>query len=191
MDDESAEGVFLMSFREIAYQAGAVILSACLLTGCIQPEEPSRLNSPPSGASDNQSDLSEFYAYHNDQGMVADSSIADIHFVPHSVHLSGTGEARLERYAELMAQSGGTLYYDTSLCDDELIDARLAVARSFLMKCGASAQPIQIVVGLPGGRGMNATEAAAGQAIARQPESRGTAYKLAGGGSGGGGSSGR
>ncbi len=174
-----------MRIGEIAYRAGATFLVAFLVTGCVQPAEPSRLNSPPAGASDNQSDLSEFFAHHNDQGMIADSSIADIHFVPHSVHLSGTGEARLERYAELMAEDGGTLFYDTSLCDDELIEARLAVAKSFLMKAGATNQPIDVVVGMARGRGMNAAEAIGGQAVARQPEARGTAYKLSGNEGGG------
>lgn len=150
--------------------------------GCIQPEEPTSMNMPPSGDWQRQSELSEYFAYHNDQGMIADRSLSDIHFVPHSVQLSGTGEVRLARYAELLSEEGGTLNYQTAVCDEELIEARLAVARSYLAKACQTGKEINVVLGLPGGRGMSASEATDGQAVAKQPEPRGTAYKLSGAG---------
>jgi len=100
--------------------------------------------------------------------------------VPHSAHLSGTGEARLARYAELLADTGGTLNYDTSLRDKKLVEARLAAARKYLRQQVAGRHVIRVVLGMPGGRGMNAVEAAAAQDVAKQPEPRGTAYHLSG-----------
>ncbi|HVP10333.1 MAG TPA: hypothetical protein VMV94_04000 [Phycisphaerae bacterium] len=180
---------------------------ACLLasaSGCAERTCP-RLNAPPQGDAEEQPAMSEYYAYHDDQGMLADMSIADIHFVPHSPQLSGVGEARLQRYAELLAATGGCLHYDTALRDESLIEARLATARSFVRDTLPSAKTIEIAVGLPGGRGMTAKEAKGGVNVAKQAEPRANAYHLndfmqggggggstggGGGGGGGGGSSG-
>lgn len=157
---------------------GCSAILACGLTACVSPEQASRLNAPPQGDSEDRHAMAEYFAYHNDQGMVADMSIADIHFVPHSDRLSGTGEARLERYAELLAATGGTLSYETNLQDENLIEARIANAELFLAQANPGKTTIEVAVGLPGGRGMPATEAIAGQEVARQPEPRDTAYKL-------------
>lgn len=157
----------------------AVLAFSLLCMGCIMPETPRTVNGMLGDGAREESGLAEYYAYHNDQGMLADRSIADIHFVPHSVHLSGTGEARLARYAELLDGDGGIIHYETSICDEDLIEARLAVARSYLAKASQTGNSVHVVLGLPGGRGMPATESAGGQAVARQAEQRGTAYRLA------------
>ena len=148
-----------------------------LCFGC-QPWDKERLNSPPQGEQAPHPDWNEDFCYMNDQGMLWDSSIADIHFVPHRAELSGTGIARLERYAELMATSGGTIRYTTSSKDNVLVQARLASAQEFLSSTMPEAKPIQVVLGLPGGRGMGAKESVAGAAIAEQPEPRQDAYHL-------------
>jgi hypothetical protein len=124
--------------------------------------------------------VTEFFAYHNDQGLISDQSIADIHFIPHSPQLSGTGKIRLERYAELLAETGGTLHYDTPNQNDELVKSRLTTARRFLRQKVAGRHVITVVLGMPKGRGMDAAEAAAGQGVAKQPEPRETAYHLTG-----------
>lgn len=169
-----------MTVEKRPIRTGVVLCCGLWCAGCVQPEAPKTMNITDEEVGMHRSELQQYFAYHNDQGMMADLSLSDIHFVPHSVHLSGTGEARLNRYAELLAEEGGTLSYQTSQCDEELTEARLAIARSYLAKACPTGSQIDVVLGLPGGRGMSATEAAAGQAVAKQPEPRGSAYKLAG-----------
>ena len=166
---------------------GAKRLGACLLAlavgslgGCTQPAESERLNAPPQGAGRRHPLWSEMYAYHNDQGMMADRSIADIHFVPGSPDLSGTGVARLERYAELLATTGGTLWYGPSIRDKGLIQARIAAAKDFLAQALPGAKSIEVALGLGHGRGMSAIEALTGKTVANTAEERGSAYNLAG-----------
>src|SRR6185503_16118755 len=112
------------------------------------------------------------------QGMMADMSISDIHFIPHSAELSGTGVARLERFAELLSESGGTLNYDTGSTDMALVDRRMATAEAYLAKCMPQSKRVAVVLGMPGGPGMRAKEAIAGQNVAQQPEERTRAYRL-------------
>ncbi|HUN80833.1 MAG TPA: hypothetical protein VMV81_04910 [Phycisphaerae bacterium] len=140
------------------------------------PDKP-RLNSPPQGYAEPHHAMASYYAYHNDQGMLADMSIADIHFIPHSDRLSATGQARLERYAELLADTGGTLRFDTKVNDDDLVRARLIAANSFLAELECT-HPILVAVGGAGGRGMTAQEASGAKAVAKQPEARKEAYHL-------------
>ncbi len=157
-------------------------------TACDQNTQTVSMNAPQMEGSPPQPPMAEYFAYHNDQGMLNDMSIADIHFVPHSPYLSGAGEARLERYAELLAGTGGTICYDTRSTDNDMIEARLALVREFLAHAVPGKNLINVEVGMAGGRGMLATEAIAGQDVAIQPEPRGTAYNLnrASGGGGGG-----
>jgi len=144
---------------------------------CTMPDA-QRMNSPPQGEGPGRPAWTDIYAYHNDQGMMADMSIADIHFIPGSPDLSGTGIARLERYAELLAASGGTLHYDPTIGDEELIQARLACAADFLVAAMPSDMRIRITPGLPAGRGLSALESKGGQDVARQAEERKNAYDL-------------
>lgn len=162
----------------------AVGMLTVLYTGCTHPKNLGRLNAPPQGDSEDQHEMADYFAYHSDQGAMADMSISDIHFVSHSKELSGIGEVRLERYAELLATSGGTINYETLLRDEQLVHDRIAVAEEFLADVIPSNNRIAVALGLPGGRGMSAAESIPGQAVAKQPEQRGTAYNLrnAGGG---------
>ncbi len=166
-----------MSSRSFGLPA-AVFLLGLFHGGCVKPSETKMLNAPPQGYSESRHRMAEFFAYHNDQGMIADMSIADIHFIPHQKQLSGTGEARLERYAELLATSGGTLTYETKLEDDILVEERIKIAREFLAQSIPSNNRIDVVLGISGGRGMDVAEAVAGQAVAKEAEPRGTAYNL-------------
>jgi hypothetical protein len=148
------------------------------VVGCVTPTEPQRLNAPPQGAGLERPEWANYYTYHNDQGMMADRSIADLHFVPGTAGLSGTGVARLERYAELLATTGGTLRYGPTIEDETLIAERVTTAQTFLAQAIPGAKEIEVVTGLPAGRGMGAQEAITGAAVAHQPEPRGTAYHL-------------
>ena len=152
------------------------LLAVLASPGCV-PDKP-RLNSPPQGYSEPQHEMSTYYAYHNDQGMLNDMSLADIHFVPHSAELSATGEARLDRYAELLATSGGTINYDTKIQDPQLIRARINAANDYLKEAVPGTKMIKVAYGLAGGRGMTAAEAKSDKDVARQAEPRKTAYSL-------------
>ncbi len=137
-----------------------------------------RLNSPPVGYAEPHHPMSEYYAYHNDQGMINDMSIADIHFVPHTSELSATGQARLERYSELLATRGGTIHYDPSERDEKIVQARLDTANEFLKQTAPGTKTMTVALGLSGGRGMNTKEASLGKDVAKQPEPRQRAYRL-------------
>jgi hypothetical protein len=149
---------------------------ALLAASCV-PDKP-RLNSPPQGFEEPQSPMVAYYAYHNDQGMLADMSIADIHFVAHQPVLSAAGEARMARYAELLATFGGTIHYDTALTDEKLLKSRLVAANDFLKKTVPGSKPVTVAIGLAGGRGMSAKEAKGALDVAAQPEPRENAYYL-------------
>jgi hypothetical protein len=137
----------------------AVVIAAGLIAhGCAGPAE--RLNAPPQGDSlTRHREMQQFYVYKTDQAMMQDRSIADIHFIPHAAELSGLGQVRLSRYAELYAAHGGTIYYDTALADDQLIEARIAAAKAFLAKAAPGEPGIEVALGMPGGPGMESTEA--------------------------------
>lgn len=161
----------------------AIVSLLPALAAC-QPDEHVQANAPPQGYAPEHPVVTEYYVYHNDQGMLADRCIADIHFIPHTSDLSATGMARLERYAELLATSGGKLHYDTMITDETLLQARLETATAFLSEVLPSTRGIEVVRGMPGGPGMTGKEAIDAAAVAQQPEPRGTAYKLAGSGGG-------
>src|ERR1041385_6834533 len=153
------------------------LLGAILAPACVPPDK-ERLNSRPQGYPEPHHSMASYYAYHNDQAMLADMCITDIHFIPHSAQLSATGQARLERYAELLASSGGTLHYDPTIHDESLVNARVASANVFLNGTPACSKNIHIALGLAGGRGMSSGEASAAKGVAAQPEPRNTAYHL-------------
>ena len=164
-------------FQHYAGWTSLAIVAALSAGGCATPQT-QRMNAPPQGEGPGRPEWTDVYAHHNDQGMMADRSIADIHFIPGSADLSGTGIARLERYAELLATSGGVLRYDPMISDEELIKARLACAADFLKEAMPSDKGIRIETGMADGRGMSAAEAKSGQDVAKQAEPRGSAYSL-------------
>ena len=158
---------------------GVGLFGFCIALGAAcERTEQTQMNAPPQGYAPGHPPMTDYFAYHNDQGMIADMSIADIHFIPHSSDLSGTGVARLERYAELLATSGGTLNYDTGLTDSMLVDRRMQTAEAYLAKCMADGKRVDIVLGMSGGPGMSAKESIAGKGVAQQPEVRERAYRL-------------
>jgi hypothetical protein len=161
------------------HRAIRVASQALVLGGlaCSVPDK-ERMNSPPIGYAEPQNSMSEYFAYHNDQGMIHDMSIADIHFVPHTAELSATGQARLERYSELLATRGGTIHYDPSVRDEKMVQARLDTANEFLKQTAPGTKTTTVALGLSGGRGMNTKEASLGKEVAKQPEGRQRAYRL-------------
>ncbi len=123
-----------------------------------------------------------------DNAILHDMSIADIHFIPHSKELSGTGVARLDRMAPLLDTYGGMVRYETVLIDEEMVASRLDQVREYLDLTGCDMSRVELKVMLSGGRGMPASDAIqAEENVAAQQENNGApaGSKLGGGFSGG------
>ncbi len=146
----------------------AAPILVALVGGCHLPT--ARLNAPPQGeAPARTSSIAPFYAYMTDQALMQDRSIGDLHFVAGTTELSGAGCARLARYAELLATRGGTIYYDTTISDPDLVGARVQTAKRYLAEAVPSAAEIEVAVGLSRGRGMDSKEALARRKTMLEP----------------------
>ena len=133
----------------------------------------------------------QFGAYRNhmvDNAILHDMSIADIHFIPHSIELSGTGVARLDRMAPLLDTYGGIVRYETVLMDDDMIASRLDHVREYLDLTGCDMSRVELKVMLSGGRGMPASNAIQGEenVAAQQKSNAAPASGLSGSGFSGG-----
>lgn len=96
-----------------------------------------------------------------DNAILHDMSLSDIHFVAHSVEISGTGVARLDRMALLLNTYGGIVRYETMETDQEMIKARLAHIEEYLTVVGCEMENVEIKLKMNGGRGMAAKQALA------------------------------
>ena len=101
----------------------------------------------------------QHFAYMVDNGMMHDMALADIHFVPHTAELNGTGTARLDRLAVLLDAYGGVVRYETFLTDEIMVQQRLAHVREYLETIDCDLDRIQVRPLMSGGRGMPAEEA--------------------------------
>jgi len=135
---------------------GVVVMA--VLAGACQ-EENRRLHAPPQGPTDKPHPMQADLVYMADNAKLSDMSVADIHFVPHTALLSGTGERYLNRYAELLLRIGGTIHYETCAeTDDELVDARIESIEEFLADAGLDMATVEVKAGLNRGRTTRATE---------------------------------
>lgn len=128
-----------------------------LCTACQGPKK--RLNAPPHGPIADNSQLRPMIEHMVDNGLLADMTISDVHFLPHRARLNALGEERLARLASLMEEYGGEIRFNTDLTDDELIEQRTEAIVEFLAAAGLDTHMEVLVRELPGGRGMSATEA--------------------------------
>lgn len=129
-----------------------------LLAGACQGPA-KRLNAPPQGVSNQPHPLQADMTYMVDNGMLYDMSVVDIHFVPHTDEISSLGARRLNRYAEMLLQIGGTIHYDASPReDDELIQARIESVKTFLADAGVDLDKVTVERGMSRGRGVTARE---------------------------------
>lgn len=94
-----------------------------------------------------------------DNAMLHDMSVADIHFVPHTAELSGTGAARLNRMAKLLDTYGGTVRYETFNADEAFVKQRLNHVHEYLALTGCDMGRVQVKGMISGGRGMSASSA--------------------------------
>ena len=146
----------------------AVVVSI-VAAGCAGPPA-SRLNAPPQGTSARPHELQEPYIQMTDSAILADMSVADVHFVPHSGELNSLGEGRMERYVEILKLHGGRLRYDNQTMENALIKNRLYSLREFLETSGVDMSRVKVVSDLAGGRGMDAEEAIEAMAAGRSGE---------------------
>ena len=137
--------------------AAYLAVAALLVTGGCAGHRP-RLNAPPQGHSENVSDLREPYYYMVDNAMLADMSLADIHFVPHTDELNSLGLRRLDRFGSLMKIYGGTLHFETEIQEEEAIQRRLRNVMQYLVSTGIEEDRIAAQAGLARGRGMGGEE---------------------------------
>ncbi len=141
--------------------AVTVAVVVCFLAiGCVSPPT-GRLNAPPQGQSARPHELQEPYIQMTDSAMLADLSVCDIHFVPHSDQINSLGERRLDRCVEMLKEYGGKLRYESQTRDGALIRKRLAGLREFLEASGVELDKVKVVNDLSGGRGVPAEEAVA------------------------------
>lgn len=92
-------------------------------------------------------------------GVMANMSLAEFHFMPHSKQLSGSGVARLDRMALMLDTYGGTVRYAGGMGDDELVAQRIDHVREYLTMTGCNMDRVKIEPGLPGGGGVTARRA--------------------------------
>jgi len=94
----------------------------------------------------------------NDNALLADMTVSDIHFHPHRPTLNTLGQQRLSRLVSLIEVHGGTIRFNTDVDDKELIQKRTDAILAFLAEAGVDTTGQVLVEDLPGGRGMDASE---------------------------------
>lgn len=135
-----------------------VTIAVSLLTvGCNTPG--ARLNAPPHGQPYETTDMQGTFVYMTDNALLADMTVNDSHFLPHRALLNDLGLQRLDRLASLMEAYGGTIRFNSDLTDEDLIARRVEVIVDVLAQAGIDTTPEAVVHEMPGGRGMQATEA--------------------------------
>ena len=78
---------------------------------------------------------------------------------------------------ELLSTCGGTIRYETSAPDADLIEARLETVRTFLVSSGFDTEKITVEAGMARSQTMSATDAieVMGRATSQAEDSGGTA----------------
>ncbi|HNO77951.1 MAG TPA: hypothetical protein PKN33_07800 [Phycisphaerae bacterium] len=147
MLNRAYRGVICMSALGVAFA----------IAGCDKRHE--RLNAPPQGDSDRPHAMGKNFIYMNDNAMLHDSAVADIHFEPHTAELSGLGIRTLMRMGELLSISGGIIRYETDSTDEFLITGRLNSVREFLNAAGFDTANIRVEAGMARSIGIRADDA--------------------------------
>jgi len=94
-----------------------------------------------------------------DNAILYDMTIADLHFVPHTSELSGTGVSRLDRLVPILNTYGGVVRYETQEKNAKLVNMRMAHAREYLALAGCSMDHVEVKTMISGGRSRPASEA--------------------------------
>jgi hypothetical protein len=129
-----------------------------VVAGCQQTAAP-RLNAPPHGTAEQTADLQGTFEHMIDNALLTDMTISDIHFVPQRSMLNSLGEQRLARMAGLMESYGGAVRFNTREDDEDLVERRVDSIIAFLADEGIDTSTQVLNRELPGGYGVDATQA--------------------------------
>jgi hypothetical protein len=134
-------------------------ISLCVLLGCAPDQGSPRVNAPPHGPAERESDLGSTFAYMSDNALLANMTVSDMHFLPHRAMLNGLGEQRLTRLAQLMHVYGGTVRFNTDETNELLVRDRLDTITAYLAAEGVDTTTEFVRRDISGGAGMTALEA--------------------------------
>ncbi|MCO6436636.1 MAG: hypothetical protein J5J06_06065 [Phycisphaerae bacterium] len=144
--------------KRISFGGLVVVLGAGLLAGCGQ-KAITGVQMTEQKMDQNIAAKKIYLAVMAENAMRQDMTVSDLHFVPHTAELNGTGVNRLDRMAQSLNTYGGTLHYDTVESDDVLVNARLDNIREYLALTGVNMDNVDVMTGISQGRTMPATEA--------------------------------
>ncbi|GMU36512.1 MAG: hypothetical protein KJ057_07165 [Phycisphaerae bacterium] len=145
-----------MNARGWSRAAGVATLA---LIGCTSAPPAARLNAPPQGVTGDPPALADAFTSMSDNAMTHDMTVADLHFIPHSSEISGTGVVRLTRLTPHLNHYGGIVRYETFEKDQALVDMRLEHVREFLVDAGCDMSRVEVKAMISGGRGIRASDA--------------------------------
>lgn len=144
------------------YQTLSLLLVVVVMAGCGSKKMPTAHDRQMQAMDRSKEDPKVHFTYMVDNAILHDMSISDIHFIPHSNELSGTGVFRLDRMAPLLNTYGGIVRYETIETDKERLKARISYVEEYLSVVGCDMENIEVKIMLSGGRGMSASKALAG-----------------------------
>jgi hypothetical protein len=117
------------------------------------------LNAPPHGIAAEKNPMEAEYAQMIVNALLADMAVSDNHFLPNRATLNSLGQERLIHLAALLQEYGGTVRFSTNETDKTLVAARAKLIATFLSDQGVATDSSVLVQDMPGGRGMDASEA--------------------------------
>jgi hypothetical protein len=175
----------MWSQRSIILVVAAMLVVVAV--GCAEKDYPSprRVANEASGA--RAATVDSFFDPMITNAAAYDLSLADFHFVPHTVHLNPHGEQRLDQLTTVLQSYGGVIRYETFRTDEEFVDGRLEAVRTYVLARGCDPEKVEVQSMLSGGRGRSAEEAIAATKATSKKEQRTDAFNpgelLGGGGS--------
>lgn len=144
----------------VTWAGTALFLSALMLGpgGCEKRQE--LVDTQPQPAPmDKEDPLNEQFDLSATNADMADMAVCDVDFWPNRAQLNGTGTAKLNRLAWIVDHYGGTVMVDLVEPNTQLARDRVGMVKTYLRTWGLSDEKIQVALGLPPTRGMNADEA--------------------------------
>lgn len=137
--------------------AVATVAGLVFVVGCNGPTTPHQIQNA------HMDEMKEHYpsmfCQMSDNAMLHDMTVNDIHFVPHTTELSGTGMARLDRMVEYLQTYGGTVRYETHQVDETLVAQRIEHVREYLNLSECDMSRVDVSRMISGGRGTSANKA--------------------------------
>lgn len=135
----------------------ATVAGLVFVAGCNGPSTPHQIQN--AHMDEMKETYSPSFTQMVDNAMLHDMSVTDIHFVPHTTELSGTGMARLDRMVEYLKTYGGTVRYETHQPDETLVAQRIEHVREYLNLSECDMSRVDVAHMLSGGRATTANKA--------------------------------